>query len=87
LVHEVIAGSIFGDPQAVHGLADTVAHAVVDGNAKDRSDAKARLHDLAAEGLRLSPKALWQMTQAERDLHKDERDFAHHIGDRSSTRR
>jgi hypothetical protein len=87
LLHESIAGNIFGDPQAVHSLADAVAYALVDGNAQDRAEAKTRLNDLASERLRLGTKALWHMSQAERDRHKDERDFAHHIGDRSSNRR
>jgi hypothetical protein len=78
LVHEVVAGNIFGDPQEVHYLADVVAHAAVDGSAKDRAEAERKLNALAAQSLRLSPLALWEMTQAERDRRRDERDFASH---------
>jgi hypothetical protein len=76
LVHELIAGNIFGDPEKVHGLADFVAYAIVDGGKTEKSEATDILNNLTAQGLQLGEKALWEMTQTERDQLQAQRDYA-----------
>ncbi|MCP4651812.1 MAG: hypothetical protein GY858_00280 [Candidatus Omnitrophica bacterium] len=76
LIHEAIAGTIFGHSGKVHNLAIGVVEALN----RDTAEARRVLNELEGFSFAEDGKVLWEMTQAERDgLVRDYANAAHKL--------